>query len=125
MKSVKGLLWIGVIFFCAAFLGTAYGAQTTTISGTVTDITTVPNMIAIDDGSTVTEVYGIKFSYLENQYGIVIEIGTEVSVEAYENLCYDGTVRLKAASITVGDASIDLGNAGSGSGRGRRPNSNF
>lgn len=119
MKMASKLLLIGIIFFCTAVSGVAFAADTVTISGTVTEITTYPNMIAIDDGVDVTEVYGIRLSYLERQYNIVIAPGTEVSVVAYENLCYDGTVRLKAASITVDDATVELETTGRGSGRGR------
>lgn len=118
MKMVKSLICVFVVFACLFSVSNAFAEDTYTISGTVTEITTFPNMIAIDDGDAVTEVYGIRFGYLENQYNIVIEVGTEVTVEAYENLCYDGTVRLKATSITVDDATIDVASKGS-SGRGR------
>jgi hypothetical protein len=122
MKSANKILWVGIIFFCVVFSGVAFAADTFTVSGTVDEITTDPNMVAIYDDGVVTEVYGIKFSYLENKYNIVIETGMDISVEVYENLCYDGTIRLKATSITVGDATIELGTTGTGRGSGRGRN---
>ena len=120
MKMIKSLVWVCFVFVCFFSINNAFAADTYTISGTVSEISTFPNMIAIDEGDTITEVYGIRFGYLERQYNIVIQIGTEVTVEAFENVCYDGTVRLKATSITVGDATIDLASTGTGSGRGGR-----
>lgn len=108
MKSASKLLWVGIIFFCVVFSGVASAADTFTVSGTVSEITTDPNIVEIDDGGVITEVYGIKFGYLERKYNIVIEPGMDVSVDVYEYLCYDGTIRLKATRITVGDATIEL-----------------
>ncbi len=118
MNMMKNLTLVFVVLACFFSVNGAFAADTFTISGTVTDISTSPNMIAIDEGDMVTEVYGIKFGYLERQYNIFIEIGTEVTVEAIEYVCYDGTVRLKATNITVGDATINLVST-TGSGRGR------
>lgn len=120
MKRIKSLFWVCVLFFCLMPINSAFAADTFTISGTVIEISTFPNMIAINEGGVVTEVYGIKFGYMERQYGVVIEEGTEVSVEAFEIVCYDGTTRLKAAEITVGDVTIELGTTSSGRGRNRR-----
>lgn len=119
MNMIKTLVWVCAVFMCFFSINNALAADTYSISGTVSDITTFPNMIAIDEGDTVTEVYGIKFGYLERQYNIEIQIGTEVTVEAFETVCYDGTVRLKATSITVGDATIDLASTTRSGGRGR------
>lgn len=128
MKMVRSLFWVFVVFTCVFSINSAFAADTYTISGTVSEIGTFPNMIAIDEGDVITEIYGIRFNYLERRYDIVIEVGTEVTVEAYEKVCYDGTTRLKATSITVGDATIDFGSAagqgaGSGSGSGSGPGS--
>lgn len=120
MKMIKSLSCAYALFICFFSISAAFAADTYTISGTVSQMTAYPNMIAIDESGTITEVYGIKFDYLERQYNIVIQIGTEVTVEAIENVCYDGTVRLKATRITVGDATIDLASTGSGRGRNRR-----
>lgn len=108
MKSVKikGLLCIFAVIFCMTSLSTAFAAET--ISGTITEITTYPNMIAIDDGGVETEVYGVPFGYLDKQYNIVIAIGMTVSVDVVETVCYDGTIRLKATNITVGDATVEF-----------------
>lgn len=83
-------------------------ATTITVEGTVSQISTDPNMVVIDDDGVSTEVYGIRLSYLANQYNIVIEEGTSVSIEAYEYLCSDGTIKLMAASITVNDVTVQL-----------------
>ncbi len=117
MKAIKKLSLISIAIFCILSVNSAFAADMSTISGTVTDMSTYPNMIVVDQNGVSTEIYGIKFSYLENQYNIVIEPGMDISAEVYENLCYDGTIRLKAASITVDDATIDLETTGA---KGRR-----
>ena len=82
-------------------------AQADTVAGTITAISTKPNMITVDE----TDVYGIRFNYLENKHDIVLTVEpvTEVSVEVYEYYCpiYD-TTKLMACEITVDDAAISL-----------------
>ena len=98
---------IGRIFIIITLILTVVAVQNAvaeTISGQIAAISTRPNTITIDD----TELNGIKFNYLENKYNIVLEIGDEVSVEAYEQTCQDGSIVLMAYAITVGDATITL-----------------
>ncbi len=75
-------------------------AQADMVTGTITAISTDPNMITVNN----TDVYGIKFNYLENKHNIFLTVNTEVSVEVYEYYCpvYE-TTKLMACEITVGD----------------------
>lgn len=83
----------------------AQNASAETISGTITEISTKPNIIVIDD---TTEIYGVKLNYLANQYNVVLEEGDEVSVDTYTFECSDGSIKDKATAITVGDITIQL-----------------
>jgi lipoprotein signal peptidase len=80
-------------------------AQADTVTGTITTISTKPNMITVGEA----DVYGIRFNYLENKHDIVLTVNMEVSVEVYERYCrvYD-TTKLMACEITVGDATVAL-----------------
>ncbi|MBT8342964.1 MAG: hypothetical protein HKP58_00640 [Desulfatitalea sp.] len=95
-----------IIFAVAVCFITAQNvsADTTEVSGVIAAISTHPNMVDVDG----TEVYGIKFNYLCNQYGICLEVGETVSLTAYEFTCSDGTIKLMATSITVGDVTVQL-----------------
>ena len=75
-------------------------AQADTVTGTITAISTRPNVITVDE----TDVYGIKFNYLKNKHYIVLAVNMVVSVEVYEHYCrFDETTRLMACEITVGN----------------------
>lgn len=113
MKMTKRVLLICAVIISVLTAGSVFAADTFTVTGTVNQITSNPNMIVINDGGVLTEIYGIKFNYLARRYGVVIETGMEVSVEAFEYLCHDGVTRLKAAGITVEDLTVDLLAAGS------------
>ena len=75
-------------------------AQADTVAGTITAISTKPNMITVGE----TDVYGIKFNNLENKHDIVLTVNMVVSVEVYEYYCpiYE-TTKLMACEITVGN----------------------
>ena len=49
-----------------------------------------------------------RFPYLANRYNIDLEFGDFVSFEVYEYLCYDGTTKLMAYSLTVGHVTVRL-----------------
>lgn len=102
-KRNKKVLLIVVVALC--FLAVqGVNADTVEVSGVITEITLKPNVVTIDG----TEVYGVKFNYLCNQYNICLEEGETVSVVTYEYTCSDGTIKLMAASITVGDVTVQL-----------------
>ena len=61
-------------------------------------------MITVDG----TEVSGVKFNYLCNQYTICLEAGNSVSIDYYEFECIDGTIKNMAYSITVGNVTVVL-----------------
>lgn len=75
-----------------------------TITGTIEDISTAPNVIVIDG----TEIYGVRIDYLYNQYNIDLETGINVSVEYYEYECSSGLLVNKACMITVDDIAVTL-----------------
>jgi len=78
--------------------------ETTDVTGTIESISYKPNMVVVDG----TEIFGIKFNYLCNQYTICLEEGDPVTISYYEFLCQDGTTKNMASTITVGDATIEL-----------------
>ncbi|MGD9212501.1 MAG: hypothetical protein PVI90_17090 [Desulfobacteraceae bacterium] len=108
MRAVKKISLIYTALLCFVMLNSAFSADIVTVSGTVSEISTNPNIIVIDEKDTLTEVYGIKFNYLKNQHDIAIEPGMDISVDAVESLCSDGTTILKAISITINDKTIEL-----------------
>ncbi len=108
MRISKKLLTILAIAVSLVAVQNVLAATTITVAGTVSQISTDPNMVVIDDDGVLTEVYGIRLNYLANQYNIFIEEGTAISVDAYEYLCSDGTIKLMASSITVNDVTVQL-----------------
>ena len=78
----------------------AASADTVTVEGTITAISTTPNMITVDTVDSDTDVYGVKFDYLDNRCGITLSVDMDVTVKAEEYYCAlnDITV-LKAVSI--------------------------
>jgi len=81
-----------------------------TITGTITEIASEPSVVTIisEDGSSI-DIYGVKVDYLCNQYNICLEEGVDVSVDYYEYVCLeDDTLKFKATSISVEEATIDL-----------------
>jgi len=75
-----------------------------TVTGEINSISTKPSKIVVDG----TEVSGVKFNYLCNQYTICLEEGNLVSIDYYEFECTDGTIKYMATSITVGDVTVQL-----------------
>ena len=81
-----------------------------TAVGTITEITNQPSVVTIvsEDGSSI-DINGVKVDYLCNQYNICLDEGVDVSVEYDEYICLDdGTLKYKATSISVDEATIDL-----------------
>ena len=75
-----------------------------TVTGIINSVSIRPPKIVIGE----TEVSGVRYNYLCNQYTICLEEGDLVSVEYYEYECSDGTTINKACKITVDDATIVL-----------------
>ena len=103
MKKSTIRILVIVTLVLSVFL--AQNAFAETISGVITEISTHPNTIILDNE---VAVYGIKIDYLANQYNIFLEEGVSVTVEADEFDCRDGSTKLMASEITVGDATITL-----------------
>ena len=93
-----------VVFAIVMSFVAVQAAQADTVAGMITAISTKPNMITVDG----TEVSGVKFNYLCNQYTICLEAGNSVSIDYYEFECIDGTIKNMAYSITVGNVTVVL-----------------
>ena len=101
-KSVKSLV---VALAIVMSLFTVQSAFAETVSGVVDSISYKPNVVVVGG----TAVNGIKLNYLCNQYNICLEeVEGEVSIESDEYTCMDGTIKLMATKITVGDVTVDL-----------------
>ena len=79
-------------------------AETFIVEGEIESISYKPKIVLVDG----TEVYGVRINYLLNQYNIDLQVVDFVTIQLYENLCFDGTIKIKACEITVGDATIAL-----------------
>ena len=106
-SSIKGLVVILVIVMSFVFVQSVYAE---TVTGTIDEISTQPNKIVVKDDvdQVLTEISGVRYNYLCNQYDICLELGNQVSIEYYEYECSNGTTLLKACKISVGDATIKL-----------------
>ena len=100
-SSIKGLVVILVIVMSFVVVQNVCAE---TVTGTIDSISTRPPKIVVGE----TEVSGVRYNYLCNQYAICLEVGDPVSIEYYEYGCSNGTIILKACKITVDDATIAL-----------------
>ena len=100
-RSIKGLIVILVIVMSFVAVQSVYAGA---VTGKIDSISIRPPKIVIGE----TEVSGVRYNYLCNQYNICLEEGDTVSIEYYEYECSDGTIILKACKIIVNDATIDL-----------------
>ena len=104
-RSLKSL---AVIAATAMSFVAVQNVAAETVSGSIEEITTRPNVVTVYDELTgeFTDVYGVRINYLANQYNIELEEGDLVSIEASEFLCSDGTTKLKASSVTIDDVTV-------------------
>ena len=102
MKSTINKMF--VILAIVMSLITVQIACAETVTGIIDSVSVRPPMLVIGE----TEVSGVRYNYLCNQYNICLEQGDLVSVEYYEYECSDGTTINKACKITVDDATIVL-----------------
>ncbi len=90
-----------------AMAGTLATADMVTITGIVQDYA-MPGIVIDTDKGEVT-VYGLGPAWFWVSAGVdKPSVGEEVSVDAYEITFSNGTTRLIASSITVGDQTIQL-----------------
>lgn len=101
--STKGVLLLMAVLFSLIAVQAPLAAEVSSVSGTIDEISTKPNMVVIDD----TEVYGVSFNKLE-MYNISLEVGAYASFEVYEYICSNGDLKLMAYSVTVGDVTLVL-----------------
>jgi hypothetical protein len=95
-SSIKGLIVILVIVMSFVVVQSVC-AETHFVEGTITEISTQPNMIIVNG----TEVYGVRFNFLSNKHDIDLSVNQWVIVKVYEYECSDGTTMFKACEITV------------------------
>jgi hypothetical protein len=103
-SSIKGLFVILAIVMSFVAVQSVCAVEIGTVAGVIGSISTQPNKIVVDG----TEVSGVKFNYLANQYNISLAEGVTVSIDYYEFECSDGTIKNMATSITVGDVTVAL-----------------
>ncbi len=86
-----------------------------TISGVVESINIGTPGMVIDDGSESVTVYGIgPVWYWQSKEIARPTVGEDVTVEAYSVNFSDGTNKLIAKAITIGEQTIELRNAETG-----------
>ncbi len=130
MRVRKTVIYLTTLLalFTAPALVAAYGHGTGTcpladsvdstpvaIEGMVTAIGTPGTGMSVDTGDEVLTVYGIGPVWFWNKIGVARpEIGEQVSVSGFEVTLSDGSTRIIATEITVGDATITLRDAETG-----------
>lgn len=72
-----------------------------TVEGEITGMKTRHNVVTVDEGSIETDVYGVKYDFLENQCSIDLDLHDIVSFEVVEKTCSDGSIVLFACEVTV------------------------
>ena len=103
-NSIKTMFVVLAIVMSFVAVQSLCAAETGTVTGMIESISTRPNKIVVEDADGVlTEVSGVKFNYLCNQYTICLQAGDSVSIDYYEFECSDGSIKNMAYSITVGD----------------------
>ena len=103
-NSIRTMFVVLAIIMSFVAVQSVCAADTYTVEGAIDSISTKPNKIVVDG----TEISGVKFKYLCNQYTICLEVGDSVSIDYYEFECIDGTIKNMAYSITVGDVTVKL-----------------
>jgi translation initiation factor IF-1 len=105
-RSMKGLF---VILAIVVSLVAVQSVCAETVEGKIDSITIRPPTIVVEDASEVlTEISGVRYNYLCNEYNICLEEGDVVSIEYYEYECSNGTIIFKACKITVDDVTVAL-----------------
>jgi len=105
MKSTMKKLFV-ILAIVMSFVG-VQSACGETVTGIIDSISIRPPTIVVGQ-TEQTEVSGVRYNYLCNQYNICLEVGDEVSIEYYEYECSNGTIIFKACKITVDDVTVAL-----------------
>jgi len=101
--AVLFLIVLGLVVVPAAPAQVA----TYSVEGIVYAINTDENSIQVDEGDNITSVYCVPFNFLAKR-GLVLDVGTAVSIEVYDRTFSDGTVKLIAVGITVEEKTYEL-----------------
>jgi hypothetical protein len=108
-NSIRTMFVVLAIVMSFVAVQSLCATETGTVEGMIESISTRPNKIVVKDSDEVlTEVSGVKFKYLCNQYTICLEVGDSVRIDYYEFECSDGSIKNMAYSITVGEVTVVL-----------------
>jgi hypothetical protein len=107
MKSSLRKMSVCAAIVLSLTLVLAMHAQANTeVTGVVYSVSVADSIIQIDEGGgTITTVYCIPFTKLTNKYHVVLNVGDEVSIDAYDRTFSDGTTKLVAVSLTAENES--------------------
>jgi hypothetical protein len=104
----KKMLMILAILLSLVVVQAASAEVTGIVAGTVSAVNSAENSITVDVGAgTLTTVYCIPLTYLANKK-IIVDVGTPVSIEVSECTFSDGTTKLVAVSLAVGDPLVSV-----------------
>ncbi len=117
-KFVLAVLFLGLVGLASqawakssAFCQLICASPTVSISGIVADIQP-GNGYVIDTGTTQVTVYGLGPVWFWNNLGLSKPaIGDEVNITAYEVTFSDGSTKLIAGSVDLGDQRVTLRDA--------------
>ena len=102
---MKSTIWkVMALLLIISGLVLVQNVSAETATGTIESIDARPNRIVVAG----TEITGVRFNYLCNQYNICLAAGDVVTVEYYPFECSDGSIVLKACLITVDDVTVAL-----------------
>ncbi len=120
--SIVAALILGLFVSGTSFAGYGQGVQDgsgpimnifdgtpVTVSGMVAETSGQGAGIVIDTGAGLVSVYGLGPACLWDALGIAKPVvGENITVNAYEVTLSDGSTKLIAASVVVGDQTIEL-----------------
>lgn len=106
MKNTLRIVFVTLIVALTFVIVQSAGAKPPSdyVEGTIDSLSDKPNMVVIDG----TEIYGVKFDYLCNNYDVCLEEGSDVTIWYYEYVCNDGTIKYMASSVQEGDVTVKL-----------------
>jgi hypothetical protein len=115
MKTTFKCLFMAALFLVTlvmaqpAFSYISEVGEVMTITGDVYECDATGSGIQIDTSDGIVTVYGKGPVWYWEQQGVEFpEVGEWVSIEAYEITFSDGTTKLVAMSIDIGDEGIEL-----------------
>lgn len=106
MKSVKKILVLLAVVVSLVAVQTSQVQATETVVGVVYAVSVEDSLIQVDEGDgIITTVNCIPFNRLAKKSKIVLNVGDNVSIEAYDRSFSDGTTKLIAVSLSAENES--------------------